>query len=251
MKRQLVLWVLLAAIGQAASAGPAVSDEPAKVSGFAPAADLAAQVDYYLGRLGESLSDGKDYDEAKQSRVSKDANTLSVLALVLAMHDAEPKYRGGELITAARHLAESSDHYEPAAQALAEVKKAAGGSQAPPPTAVQWGKVASLEALMKQVPIVNNSLKRGLEPNRFKRQADQSAGQSATLAAIAQAVQFDPPADKDAEAVAQWQTLCRQMRDAAGEVNAAIHAGDQQAAQAGMKRLAQNCDACHEKFRDN
>ncbi len=213
-------------------------------------ADLTGQVDYYLGRLGEALADGKDYDDAKQSRVSKDANTLAVLALALSMHDTENKFRGDALIKAAQQLAESSSSFEPAALALAEVKQAAAGGGQPPAEA-KWGKVASLDALMKQVPIVNNGLKRGLEPARFQRLAVQSAGQAATLAAIAQAVAYDDEVAKEPADAALWRTLCEQMRDAAAEVNAAIHAGSAERAQAGMQRLAQNCDACHEKFRDH
>ncbi len=205
---------------------------------------------YYLGRLNEALADPKDYDEAKQSRVSKDANTLAALALSLSLHDVESKFRGGSLIKAAQRLAESSGEYAGAAAAAAEVKQAAAGGDAQP-AEIKWGKVASLAELMKQVPIVNNGLKRGLEPARFQRQAAQSAGQAATLAAIAQAVMFDDEYAADADAEAQWRTLCQQMRDAAAEVNAAVHAGKADSAAAAMKRLAQNCDACHGKFRDN
>jgi cytochrome c556 len=225
-------------------------DEPPKVSQFAPAEDLTGQVTYYVGRIDEALADPKDYDEAKQSRVGKDANTLAALALSLSLHDVEGKYRGGALLKAAQRLAESSGEYAPAAAAAAEVKTAAAGGDEKP-SEIKWSKVASLSALMKQVPVVNNALKRGLDPARFQRQAAQSAGQAATLAAIAQAVMYDDEYATDPATTAQWQTLCQQMRDAAAEVNAAVHSGKADAAQAAMKRLAQNCDACHEKFREH
>ncbi len=229
--------------------GQTRGDETPKVSQFAPAEDLTGQVEFYLGRLNEALADPKDYDEAKQSRVDKDANTVAALALALALHDMESKYRSGALLRAAQQLADASGDYASAAAAAAEVKKAATGSD-DKSAELKWSRVASLSALMKQVPIVNNGLKRGLEPARFQRQAVQSAGQAATLAAIAQAVLGDEEYATDPKAVAEWRTLCAQMRDAAGEVNAAIHAGKAEAAQAAMKRLAQNCDACHAKFRD-
>ncbi len=101
---------------------------------------------------------------------------------------------------------------------------------------------------MQQVPIVNNSLRRGLDPNRFKRQQKQTAGQAATLAAIAQAASFDL-SNADDSTADSWRALCHDMRDAAGQINSAVHAGDPSQAQAGAKRLAQNCDACHEQFR--
>ena len=248
MKRFWKTLTIVAVGGIALVAGRLSGDEPPKVSQFAPAVDLNAQVTYYLGRLDEALADPNDYDEAKQSRVGKDSNTLAALALSLALHDMESKYRDGALLKASQKLAEGSGEYAPAAAAAAEVKAAAAGGDEKPGE-IKWGKVASLSALMKQVPVVNNSLKRGLEPARFQRQAAQSAGQAATLAAIAQAVIFDDEYASDAADAAQWQTLCQQMRDAAAEVNAAVHAGKADEAQAAMKRLAKNCDACHEKFR--
>jgi hypothetical protein len=235
-------------VAERARANEPAQAEPLKVSQFAPAEDLVSQLDYYIARLSEALADAQDYDEAKQSRVHKDANTVAVLGLALAMHDSESKFHDAALIAAAQRLAETQANHEAAAKALADVKQAAagGGKQA----ATKWGKVASLAALMQQVPIVNNSLKRGLDPARFKRQKTQSAGQAATLAAIAQAVMYDDEVAKDPASAEAWQALCRQMREAAGEVNAAIHADQPEAAQAGMKRLAENCDACHDKFRD-
>ncbi len=226
-----------------------LGDEPPKVSQFAPAEDLKAQVAYYQGRIDEALADPADYDEAKQSRVGKDAHTLAAIALVLAKHDAEAKYRSGALLKAAQKLAEAAGDQAAAAAAAAEVKQAAAGSD-DPPAELPWGKVAAIADLMKQVPIVNNGLKRGLEPPRFQRQAAQSAGQAATLAAIAQAAMYDEEYAGDAADAARWRELCGQMRDTAGEVNAAIHAGQAEAAQAAMKRMAQHCDACHAKFRD-
>ncbi len=93
--------------------------------------------------------------------------------------------------------------------------QAGGQPEGPPAAEVVWQPVAPLSALMQQVPIVNNSLRRGLEANRFKRQQKQSAVQSATLAAIAQVAAYDLSAADD-DTAAQWQTLCREMRDGPG-----------------------------------
>ena len=220
-----------------------------KVSRFAPAKDLKAQTDFYLGRLQESLAARDDYDEAKQSRVGKDANTLAVLGLALAMHDEDNAVRGKlELVRAAQSLAASSGDFDGAAQALARAKLAAGGAPAAAGEKPAWQKVAALEPLMKQVPIVHGALKRGIE-GRFQRQAEAAAGQAATLAAIAEAARFDTSAVKDPADAGPWRRYCAEMRDAAGEVNSAAHAGDQAAARAGLVRLAKSCDACHAAFR--
>jgi cytochrome c556 len=111
------------------------------------------------------------------------------------------------------------------------------------------------------VPLIHTGLKRGVDPHRLARQASQSAGQSAALAAIAEAAMLDTEyaklaRDSAAGAVEraeqraeQWRQFCVGMRDAAGEVNSAIHAQDQARVTAGMKRLSQSCEACHAKFR--
>jgi cytochrome c556 len=66
---------------------------------------------------------------------------------------------------------------------------------------------------------------------------------------IAQAATADTHEVKDPNEIPRWQELCGQMRDAAGEVNAAVRAGDRAAVDAAMKRLTQSCDDCHKTFR--
>jgi len=242
-------WIGFVLLAASVAAQPA--DAPAvKVSAFAPAKDLEGQVKFFLGRLEEGLASKEVFDEAKQSRVRKDANTLSAIGLLLAKHDQESDLRssGPALLKAAQHLAAAEGDYDQAFAALADLKKAAAGQSAggEPPA---WGKVASLGALMKQVPLVHSGLKRGVEGARFARQADQAAGQAATLAAIAQSSMFDNSEVHNPGEEAKWREFCTQMRDAAGQINAAAHAGDQQAARAGLKTLSESCDRCHEVFR--
>ena len=54
---------------------------------FLAVEDLQHQVRYFVGRVEESLATKEGYDEAKQSRTLKDANTLAVLGLMLGKHD--------------------------------------------------------------------------------------------------------------------------------------------------------------------
>ena len=102
---------------------------------------------------------------------------------------------------------------------------------------------------MKQVPLIHTGLKRGVEPSRLARQKAQSAGQSASLAAIAQASRLDTDWVKSPEEAAQWRQFCVEMRDAAGDVNADVHTQDSQRVAAGMKALTKSCDDCHARFR--
>ncbi|MGD9721331.1 MAG: hypothetical protein AB7O59_08985 [Pirellulales bacterium] len=232
------------------SAEVAPAPPAAPVSTYAPATDLLEQVDFFTGRVSESLAAPAAFDLAKQSRTLKDANTLAVLALALALHDQDFPQKAAmpALLQAAQQLAAADADYAKASLALAQIKAARQG-QAPAVDIPKWEKVASLPLLMKQVPLIHTALKRGIDPRRLARQKAQAAGQAAALAAIAQASQFDDEYAKTPEQIENWRRLCGDMRDAAGSVNAAIAAADLQRVDESMKRLTQSCDACHAAFR--
>jgi hypothetical protein len=234
----------------AATALAAEAPEPPKVSSFAPAEDLLKQVDFFVKRIDESLATKEGYDEAKQTRTLKDAHTLAVIGQMLGKHDQENKIKesAANLIKSTQALAKGSKDFDAATAAFADVKKAAAG-EAPGGGEVKWEKVASLGALMKQVPLVNAGLKRGMSPARFERQAAETAGHSATLASIAQAAMFDTHEVKDPNDTSKWYEFCAELRDASAEINAAAKAKDQAKAAAAMAKLTQSCDRCHEVFR--
>jgi hypothetical protein len=236
----------------AVAAGVLFSQTPAgeKISAFAPAEDLIVQVDYYIDHVAASLADADDFDLAKQSRTWKDANTLAVLALVLANHDEPHPLKGsmGALLAGAKELSAAEGDARRAGAALAAIQRARSGASAEGGE-VKWEKVASISALMKQVPLVHAGLRRGVASNRLKRMAGESAAQSAALGAIAQAAMLEGEYGATPEEAAEWSAFCAEMRDASGEVNSAVHALDQARVDAGMKRLLASCDACHAKFR--
>ena len=163
------------------------ADQPAapKVSTFAPAKDLAVQVDYYVERLEKAVESESEYKDSAD-KVVKDANTLSVLALALGLNDQDSNYKKAApaLVKAAQKLAAAKD-LATAKAGVAAVKEALGSSG--DASSMKWEKVASLEALMGQVPLVNARLKRNTASARFAKMAKDNAGESATLAAIAQA----------------------------------------------------------------
>jgi hypothetical protein len=76
-----------------------------------------------------------------------------------------------------------------------------------------------------------------------------STAAAATLAAIAQEAATDHDAVKNPADVPKWEQLCAEMRDTAGRVNQAIHAGDAVRTERAMAQLAQSCDHCHRAFR--
>ena len=229
-----------------------VADSPAppEPSSYAPIQDVNNQVDYFLKRIGRDLKDAEDFGEDQAGRIQKDASTLAVLALVLANHDkdSERKPAAGLLLEAAKELAGSASDFDQAQAAWTRLQRALESTG--PGRAVTWEPVADLATLMQQVPIVNNSLRRGVNGRRFKRSVDKTAGLAATLAALAQASSLDTGYCSDQEEEVLWREICAQLRDSAAEVNAAVRAGDQEAAKAALAKSVQSCDACHHRFRD-
>ena len=101
---------------------------------------------------------------------------------------------------------------------------------------------------MKEVPVINTKLKRYVKGANFKKRAKQTAGYTATIAAIAQGSMPDTSATKSPAQVPQWYGFSAAMRGHAGDVNAAIHKGNEPAAAEAMKKLQQSCDDCHAVF---
>ncbi len=225
---------------------------PPAVSQFAPAGNLTAQVDYYLKRIGDTLAKKDEFDDAAKARNKKDANTLAVLGLALSLHDEDNRLKpqAGSFIKAAQTLAKADD-YDTANVALSELKKAAANSgSAALDNPKQWEKVASLGQLMKQVPTINTALKRGVTtPARLEKLKDESAGHAAVMAVIAQASMSDTHEVKNRADLGKWYEYCAEMRDAAGQVNVAIRAGDHAKTTTAMSRLANSCETCHKIFR--
>ena len=222
-------------------------------STFAPADDLVAQVDFYLHRTDETLANKSDFDDAAKTRLRKDANTLTALFLTLGLHDTENRYKTAAptLVTDSQALAKVAD-YDAAEAAFNHLKKtASSGAGVSGGGKLRWERAASIGQLMKQVTSINSALKRGLsgDGEHFKELQQQSAGTSAALAAIAQTVLADTHEATRPADVQKWYQYCAEMRDTAGAVNVAVHAGNQQKATEEMVGLTKSCDNCHAVFR--
>jgi hypothetical protein len=253
---------MLSAGGGAWAAGPPAAP---KVSTFAPAKDLVAQIDFYLGRIDEAVATEAEYKDF-DTRVPKDANTLVLLTLAAGLDDQDNAYKAAApaLLKAAQELAKAAAFTEPppgtqtppaevakryaAVKAAAAALKKAAESKDGNPAALTWTKVADLPELMKQVPLVYNRLKRNLRADRFKKRAAANAGDTTTLAVIAQGVIADTSAVKKAGEEEKWFKLCVEMRDSASALNKAIRGGNQADADKIAGTLNQNCDDCHTIF---
>ncbi len=224
----------------------AAGGEGAKVSAFAPAEDLVSQFEAMLKDLTKAVESEAEFKDA-ESKIPKDVNTLIVVAQALGLHDQENKYQKNApaIVKAGQALASSTSYADVKQGVEALAKAAAEGGDAP---ALKWEKVASLEELMKAVPLINTKLKRNTTGARFKSRAKDTAGYAAVIAAIGHASMADLSETKSPEEVEKWKKYCMEMRDAAGALNAAIRAGDEKAAADDMAKLAQSCDDCHAVF---
>ena len=244
-------WVFLSAIlasvavmatGVSVIAAP---PEAPPVSKIARADDLAGQVDYYLERIEESIESEDEYADSVEKLV-KDANTMILIALALGLHDQDNKYKAAApaMVKASQELAAAKD-YSAAKKGVAALKAAT--SSKGDPSLLKWGEVADLHSLMEKVPLINTRLKRNLR--RFKSKVEETAGDSAVLAVIAQGSMNSVGKTKKPDEADKWYAFCEEMRDAAAALNASIHAQDEAAVEKAKEPLAKSCDNCHEVFK--
>jgi hypothetical protein len=225
--------------------GSSASVADVKVSAFAPAEDLASQVPVYIKDLEEAVKEEKEYGYYAE-QISKDSNTLILIALALGLHDQDNQYKAaaGGLMKAAQELAATKD-FASAQKAVAAVKKAA----ATPSSAageLKWEKVATLQPVMKKVQPIKTRLIGSLR--RMERRAKDAQGQTAVLAVIAQGSMANAAETTKPDEVQKWHECCLAMREAAVAVNAAVRAKDKEAVTATMKQLQKTCDDCHVVF---
>jgi CRISPR/Cas system-associated endonuclease Cas3-HD len=248
MKSRIRWCVILAAVAVFVALGSRLNAEAPKVSAFAPAKDLESQVSKYLDRMDEGVKTEEEYRDA-EGRIAKDANTMVLIALALGLHDQENQYQAAApaMIKAAQDLGKAKSYA--AAKAGVEALKKAAESKEGDASKLKWEKLASLPELMKQVPLVNNRLKRNSRTEKsFKTKSKDNAGDSAVLAVIAQGSMADTSAAKDDGQVKKWQEFCEQMRDISASINAAVREGKFDAADKGIRALSKNCDDCHDVF---
>ena len=220
------------------------------VSTFAPADDLADQVERYMKNLQAAVKSKDEYEDSKK-KIAKNSNTLIVMALALGLSDQDNDHKASAagIVKAAQQLAAAKDY--DAAKAGVDAVKAAIAAKAGGADKLKWEKAASLHELMEAVPTLNTKLKGALrKEKRFKKKAKKAAGYAAVIAVIAQgsmanAADTDKPGETE-----KWYKYCAEMRDAAAEVNAACIKKDHVAAKKSLKKLGETCNTCHDVFHE-
>ncbi|MGA2031370.1 MAG: hypothetical protein ABSG68_03870 [Thermoguttaceae bacterium] len=225
--------------------GAAEAPAAPKVSTFAPAEDLVAQAGKYQRDLEKAVAAEADYKDQPEGKILRDANTLVLVYLALGLDDQDNKYKAnaGALVEAAQKLAAAKD-YEAAKKAVDGLKAAAEAS-GKGDAELKWAKLASLEQLMKQVPLINTRLKKQVTRSPMK----EAAGSAAVLAVIAQGAMANSSDTKKPGETKQWFQFCSDMRDAAAAVNSAASQDKKDDAAAAMDKLQQTCEDCHKVFK--
>ena len=139
----------------------------AKVSSFAPVKVVEAELKYFVGKMEKELEDEEEFGEDQHERLTLDSATVAVLALTLGMHDQKTEYKSaaGKIVEFATELADNADDFEAATEAYGNLKKAI--DEKPKAVPLSWDEpVADIAALMRQVPIVNDRVRRGVNDKR-------------------------------------------------------------------------------------
>lgn len=233
---------LTVAIGGPVPAADVPTPPPA--STYAPAQDLVAALDNYVELIAAGVANEEEYAYL-QARVTKDADTVAALALVLGMHDEANRYKKAApaIIKAANQVAAAADYS--AAKAAFERLRTSLTAEGDPAT-LKWEKVASMKELMQQVPAIYSSLRRNLRS--FDSHADEVATDAATIAALSQAAMPNVDETVQPNRAEQWFAFCLDMRDAAARLNKAARDGDADTALATLPDLGRACDNCHAVF---
>lgn len=244
MKRILGAATLAALLLVTSGASDNAADVP--VSSYASADDLATLIKDFGERVGEAVVSADEF-EAKGSRMVRDARTLVVLGTALGLHDQDHPLKAAapSIAATSAKVAEAGNDLAQAQAAVEELRAALGG-EATEATPASWSNVKALGQLMKQVNFVNTRLKRNIK--KLDKNQAQCAADATLLAVIGQACHFDTHEVKDDAQLPHWHEYADEMRDASADLAAKIKAGQADAIDAAMKRVADNCEACHKEF---
>ncbi len=245
----VVAAVLVGALFLGSPMPMAASDDAAapKISTFASADDLAAELKIMNKDLEKAVADKEEFDSQVENRFTRDGNTMTLIAIALGLHDQDSplKPHAKAIAAAAQKLAATKD-YAATKQAVADLLAATEGKGSGNGE-LKWGKVSKLPGLMKdEVPGINTKLKTALR--HFKARSAQVAANAATMALIAENAKLYVADTKQPTEGKKWTEFADQMRAAAADLAAKAHAGDEPGAKAAMDNLTQSCDNCHKVF---
>ena len=216
-----------------------------KFSTFAPAEDLSNELNLLVADLEKAVADEDEYKSQIDTRFLRDGNMIALVATALGLHDQDNSVKPhAAAIVAAAHKLSEAEGYAATKKAVEDVKAALTASST---GSVHWGKIVPLKSLMKdQVPSVNTKIKTGLR--HFADRTKAITANAAMMALIAENAKLCVGDTKKPNEGPQWTAHADQLRAAAVNISAKLHAGDKAGANAAMNKLNESCHACHAIF---
>jgi len=243
----------------------AVELDTSKVVPLPPVADLVAQVDYYMTRMGRSMDFLRATPRyvASAADVVRDSNALALIALAIGLAEEDSKYKGPapHIIAAAQSLA-AAQNYPEGRRAFEALRRALTNTEEAPPLSWSDG-VAGLTPVMQALPNLSSAVNRTTDTELklntlLDRQPQQVFSQLAALAAISQGSIPLVAETELPDAVEDWKRYCEEFRDAAIKANAAAHqfardraegrVPDYSIFRTAFLAMRESCDDCHRVF---
>jgi len=225
------------------------------LSGVLKATDLEPLIQKLISSLETDTADAATFNQAK-TRVQHAGYTLALYAEAVAQVDGDVSWKANA--RAIRDLAAqlgSVTNHAKARQLLEQIKSGlTGASVGQNGAAKSWEEVAPLLHVMKEVNLVNRSLRRYVRRERyFKRYHDRLQNAAVAMTLLSYIAAHDSSPAKDAKnvanPVAKYEEYSVQFFQLARQALEAVRANDFKKASSSVKAMQKVCSQCHEDFR--
>lgn len=234
---------------------PALAALP-KLAELVQAKDIEPLVQDTISSLETDLADAATFEQA-QTRVEHGAYTLALYAEAIAQADGSVAWspRARAVRDLAIQLAKTKNYNE-ARSLLQKIKDVIAGSGAAAEGAeMSWEEVAPLAQVMKEVNLVNRTLRRYVRREsyftRYRDRLDQAAVAMTVLAYIAahdNSAAENPPQPIE-NAVQKYDAYSHDFIQLSKAALDAVRKGSYTDAQEAITKMQDVCAKCHEDFR--
>ncbi len=219
------------------------------------ATDLEPLVQKVVGSLESDTADAATFRQAK-TRVEHAAYTLALYAEAAAQADGAVAWKKNAraIRDLAIELAKTTNQSK-ARQLLDQIKQGLEGADLGQNGAEKsWEDVAPLLHVMKEVNLVNRSLRRYVRRERyFKRYHDRLEAAAVAMTLLSYIAAHDNSPAKEAKDIpnpeAKYDEYSAQFFKLSHEVLGAVRANNFKEASSKVKALQKVCSDCHEDFR--
>jgi hypothetical protein len=247
MIRVLICLTLFAVVVSAVSIS--IAGAPADVSKAVGARELAAAAKTKADDLGKAVADDASFGRAMEAKtVAKDGGVIACLAQALVEHkDGEATGINATGLRDAAIVLSKTKKLADATAALKLVSEALAGEGVKGEKDHPWNKLVNMHRMMEEFEFQGGKLRRVLKrPRRLENYSENAA----ILVVLGLAMEADTHEVKDKSKLPQWTTWSKEYHQAMSGLNTAIKAGDGAKAKSIFDQAYDNCETCHEVFRD-